>query len=145
MASLNRAIARSLAGHRRYGQYEAKLIEAALRRAKLRPTRQRVALLDLLLTMKKLNADAIYQESIRRRRPIPRSTVGAALRQFEQNGLLTKIDMDHSRKAWFVLGSEILPLELGPKLVLRRGPTSACGNDRDVLAARRHAISYRNE
>jgi hypothetical protein len=144
MASLNQTIARNPVGHRRYGQYEAKLIEAALRRAKLRPTRQRVALLDLLLTMKKqaLNADAVYQESIRRRRSIPRSTVGAALRQFEQNGLLTKIDMDHSRKAWFVLGSESLPLELGPKLILRRGPTSACGNDRDVLAARRRAISF---
>jgi hypothetical protein len=117
MASLNRAIVRSLAGHRRYGQYEAKLIEAALRRTKLRPTRQRVALLDLLLTMKKqaLNADAVYQESIRRRWPIARSTVGAALRQFEHNSLLTKIDMDHSRKVWFVLGSEILRLDLGQK------------------------------
>jgi len=117
MASLNQTIARNPVGHRRYGQYQSKLIEAALRHAKLRPTRQRLALVELLLTMKQqaINADTVYQESIIKRRPIPRSTIGATLRQFEQNGLLTKIDMDHSRKAWFVLGSEILPLELGPK------------------------------
>jgi Ferric uptake regulator family len=115
MASLNQTIARNPVGHRRYGQYQSKLIEAALRRAKLRPTRQRLALIELLLTMKKhaINADTVYQESIRKLRPIPRSTIGAALRQFEQNGLVKRIDIDRSRKAWFALGSGILPLELG--------------------------------
>jgi len=107
MASLNQTIARDLVGHRRCGQYETKLIEAALRRAKLRPTRQRVALWELLLTVKKeINADIVYRESIRKRRPVPRSTIGATLRRFEHNGLLKRVERDGSRKAWFVLGSD---------------------------------------
>lgn len=90
-------------------EFDLLSIKTILREVKLRPSRQRLALIHLLLSMPNelVSIDAVYQESLRRRRPIPRSTITAVLRRFSESGLMKRVSKDSSRKAWFSIASQI--------------------------------------
>lgn len=77
-------------------------LRAKLRRAGLRPTRQRVALGWLLFGKgdRHLTAENLYDEAAGARVPISLATVYNTLHQFTQAGLLREIAIDGS-KTWF--------------------------------------------
>jgi Fur family iron response transcriptional regulator len=69
----------------------------------LRPTRQRIALTSMLLRIedRHVTAQIIYARALKARCPVSRATVTNALRQFERAGLLRRIPVRGSNKAWF--------------------------------------------
>ena len=74
----------------------------------LRPTRQRIALLKLLIATNRryITAEILYDEASKARCHVSRATVCSALRQFEQVELAKKISVLKSRKAWFALARD---------------------------------------
>jgi Fur family transcriptional regulator, iron response regulator len=74
-------------------------LRAKLRRAGLRPTRQRVALGWLLFAKgdRHVTAERLYEEATRARVPISLATVYNTLHQFTQAGLLREIAVDGAK------------------------------------------------
>jgi Fur family iron response transcriptional regulator len=74
-----------------------------LRNVGMRPTRQRIALATLLDKSENLHVTAkiLYDKALEARCPVSRAAVCNALRQFEQAGLLRRITVHGSKKAWF--------------------------------------------
>jgi Fur family iron response transcriptional regulator len=74
-----------------------------LRNVGMRATGQRIALATLLLRSgkRRVTAEILYDEALGARCPISRAAVCNALRQFERAGLLRRITVHGSKKAWF--------------------------------------------
>ena len=90
-------------------------VQLLLHNAGLRSTRQRIALASLLLRTanRRVTAEILYGEAHEARCPVSRATVCNALRQFEQAGLLRRITVHRSKKAWFAIANANAdPLEL---------------------------------
>ena len=87
-------------------------LQGFLRKAGLRSTRQRVAVARLLLrdANRHVNAEILYDEVREARCPVSRSAVSNALRQFEQAGLLRRIEINRSKKSWFVIANAVVGL-----------------------------------
>jgi Fur family transcriptional regulator, iron response regulator len=77
----------------------ARLVEAQLRQADLRPTRQRVALASLLFAKgdRHLTAEDLHGEALAARIPVSLATVYNALHQFTSAGLLRIVAAEGSR------------------------------------------------
>ena len=80
-------------------------IRRRLREAELRPTRQRIALVELLdrHSGQWVTADALYSDVAEGRYQISRATVTYTLRRLEQASVLKRIVFPGSKKAWFVV------------------------------------------
>ena len=78
----------------------------------LRPTRQRIALASLLLARghRRVTGEALYEEARQARCSVSRATACVVLRQFEQAGLLKRISIPGSKKAWFAVHYRIIDL-----------------------------------
>jgi Fur family transcriptional regulator, iron response regulator len=74
-------------------------LRGKLRRANLRPTRQRIALGWLLFGKgdRHVTAEALYEEAIGMKVPVSLATVYNTLHQFTEAGLLNEIAVDGSR------------------------------------------------
>jgi Fur family transcriptional regulator, iron response regulator len=74
-------------------------LRGKLRRANLRPTRQRIALGWLLFGKgdRHVTAEALYEEAIGMKVPVSLATVYNTLHQFTEVGLLNEIAVDGSR------------------------------------------------
>lgn len=74
-------------------------IRAMLRESGLRPTRQRVALADLLFGQgnRHLSAENLHEEAMRHRVPVSLATVYNTLHQFTEAGLLREVAVDGSK------------------------------------------------
>jgi Fe2+ or Zn2+ uptake regulation protein len=83
-----------------------------LRKVGLCSTRQRIAVARLLLrdANRRVTAEILYDEARAERCPVSRSAVCNALRQFEQAGLLSRISIDRSKQAWFVIANAAVGL-----------------------------------
>nr|WP_295895576.1 Fur family transcriptional regulator [uncultured Bartonella sp.] len=77
-------------------------LEKKLREKGLRPTRQRVALADLLFSKgnRHIAAEELHEEAVRASVPVSLATVYNTLHQFTQAGLLRIIAVEGS-KTWF--------------------------------------------
>lgn len=78
-------------------------VQSLLHDVGLRSTSQRIALARLLLrtAKRRVTAEILYDEVHETRCRVSRATVCTALRQFEQVGLLRRINVHGSKKAWF--------------------------------------------
>ena len=74
-------------------------LRGKLRRASLRPTRQRIALGWLLFGKgdRHVTAEALYEEAVGMKVPVSLATVYNTLHQFTEAGLLNEIAVDGSR------------------------------------------------
>ena len=74
-------------------------IGARLRRAGLRPTRQRVSLAELLFGRgnRHLTAESLHEEAMLRRVPVSLATIYNTLHQFTDAGLLREVAVDGSK------------------------------------------------
>jgi Fur family iron response transcriptional regulator len=74
-------------------------LRGKLRRARLRPTRQRIALGWLLFGKgdRHVTAEALYDEAVAMKVPVSLATVYNTLHQFTEAGLLNEIAVDGSR------------------------------------------------
>ena len=74
-------------------------IEAKLRSAKLRPTRQRLSLATLLFAKgdRHITAESLYEEAREAQVAVSLATIYNTLHQFTDNGLLRAISIDSSR------------------------------------------------
>jgi len=88
-------------------------IQRALRDAGLRVTRQRIALAELLdqSGRRRVTAEALYSDVLKVRRGVSRATVSHTLRQLEQAGVLKRVAIPGSKKAWFVVERPITARE----------------------------------
>lgn len=70
-----------------------------LREAKLRPTRQRIALADLLFSKgdRHISAELLFEEATNANVPVSLATIYNTLHQFTQAGLLKSISIDSSK------------------------------------------------
>lgn len=70
-----------------------------LREAGLRPTRQRMALAELLFTKgdRHITAEALHEEALARRVPVSLATVYNTLHQFTEAGLLREVAVEGSK------------------------------------------------
>lgn len=86
----------------RSGKQQALLVKAILRRAGLRPTRQRIALGCLLFTDKHrhVTPDMLNEEALLIGEKLSVATVYNALNQFADAGLIRKISL-HSERTYF--------------------------------------------
>ncbi|MFC7065405.1 iron response transcriptional regulator IrrA [Brucella rhizosphaerae] len=86
----------------RSGKQQALLVKAILRRAGLRPTRQRIALGCLLFTDKHrhVTPDMLNEEALLLGEKLSVATVYNALNQFADAGLIRKISL-HSERTYF--------------------------------------------
>ena len=77
-------------------------IEEILRKARLRPTRQRVALAELLFSKgdRHLSAEDLHEEAREAGADVSLATIYNTLHQFTENGLLRAISVD-STKTYF--------------------------------------------
>jgi len=82
-------------------------VQSLLNKLGLRLTDQRIALASVLLktTHRRLTAEILYDEAQGTRCLVSRATVCSTLRQFERAGLLRRITVHGSRKAWFVIAN----------------------------------------
>jgi Fur family transcriptional regulator, iron response regulator len=78
-------------------------IQEMLHSVGMRATVQRIALARLLLRSKnrRVTAEILYNEALEARCPVSRGAVYNTLRQFERAGLLRRITVHGSKKAWF--------------------------------------------
>jgi Fur family iron response transcriptional regulator len=78
-------------------------IQEMLHSVGMRATGQRIALARLLLRSKnrRVTTEILYDEALEVRCPVSRAAVCNALRQFERAGLLRRITVQGSKKAWF--------------------------------------------
>jgi Fur family transcriptional regulator, iron response regulator len=74
-------------------------IRARLRQSGLRPTRQRMALAELLFGRgnRHLSAENLHEEAMRHRVPVSLATVYNTLHQFTEAGLLREVAVDGSK------------------------------------------------
>jgi Fur family iron response transcriptional regulator len=70
-----------------------------LRKAKLRPTRQRLDLAELLFARgdRHVTAESLHEEAVRAGVPVSLATVYNTMHQFTQSGLLREVTVDGSR------------------------------------------------
>lgn len=78
---------------------KARDIKAMLREASLRPTRQRIALADLLYRHgnRHISAEQLHEEAISARVPVSLATVYNTLHQFTQAGFLREVAVDGTK------------------------------------------------
>jgi Fe2+ or Zn2+ uptake regulation protein len=78
-------------------------IQEMLRSVGMRATGQRIAVASLLLRSenRRVTAEMLYEKAREARCPVSRAAVCNALRQFERVGLLKRIAVRGSKKAWF--------------------------------------------
>ncbi|MBN9241322.1 MAG: transcriptional repressor [Mesorhizobium sp.] len=111
-------------------QIEAIMVERRVREAGLRPTRQRVALAELLFAKgdRHLSAEELHEEAQAVGVPVSLATVYNALHQFTQAGLLRILAMEGARTYFdtntsdhhhfFVEGeNRVFDIESGPVVV----------------------------
>lgn len=74
-------------------------IRALLRQAGLRPTRQRIALADILFGKgnRHISAELLHEEAMLKRVPVSLATVYNTLHQFTEAGLLREVALDGSK------------------------------------------------
>ena len=74
-------------------------VTALMRRAGLRPTRQRLALASLLFGRgdRHVSAESLYEEAILARVPVSLATIYNTLHQFTEAGLLRELAVDGSK------------------------------------------------
>ncbi len=74
-------------------------VTSMLRRAGLRPTRQRIALVSLLYGKghRHISAEALYEEALSAKIPISLATIYNALHQFTEAGLLRELAADGAK------------------------------------------------
>jgi Fe2+ or Zn2+ uptake regulation protein len=58
----------------------------------------------------RIDAENLYDEAREALCPVSRSAVCNALRQFEQAGLLRRIEIDRSKQSWFVIANAAVGL-----------------------------------
>jgi Fe2+ or Zn2+ uptake regulation protein len=82
-------------------------VQILLHNVGLRSTCQRIALASLLIRTanRHVTAEILYDEAHEAGWPVSRATVCNILRQFEQAGLLRRITVRRSKKAWFVIAN----------------------------------------
>ena len=83
----------------REGDARATCVTGLLRRASLRPTRQRLALASLLFGHghRHVSAEVLYEEAVAARVPVSLATVYNTLHQFTEAGLLRELAVDGSK------------------------------------------------
>lgn len=89
----------------RVGHHEAAMIHAAgnvrsmLREAGLRPTRQRLALAEILYSKgnRHISAEQLHEEALTARVPVSLATVYNTLHQFTEAGLLREVAVDGTK------------------------------------------------
>jgi len=86
---------------------QSAVIQEMLRNVGMRATHQRIALARLLLRSKnrQVTGEILYDDALEARCPVSRAAVYSTLRQFERVGLLRRIAIHGSRKAWFGIQS----------------------------------------
>lgn len=79
--------------------WNSPMVGERLRRAGLRPTRQRVALANLLFAGgdRHVTAEELHAEAVRARLPVSLATVYNALNQFTEAGLLREVAIEGQR------------------------------------------------
>ncbi len=84
-------------------------IERALHDAGLRISRQRVALAELLdqSGRRRVTAETLYSDALKARCGVSRATVSHTLRELERAGMLKRVAVPGSKKAWFVIDQPI--------------------------------------
>jgi Fur family iron response transcriptional regulator len=82
-------------------------IQEMLHSVGMRATVQRITLGRLLLRSKnrRVTTEILYNEALEARCPVSRGAVCNTLRQFERAGLLRRITVHRSKKAWFSIRS----------------------------------------
>jgi Fur family iron response transcriptional regulator len=81
------------------GEHDRPDIRSLLRGSGLRPTRQRVALADLLFARgnRHISAEGLHEEAMAHRVPVSLATVYNTLHQFTEAGLLREVAVDGSK------------------------------------------------
>jgi len=81
------------------GEFKRPDIRSLLRGSGLRPTRQRVALADLLFAKgnRHISAEGLHEEAMAHRVPVSLATVYNTLHQFTEAGLLREVAVDGSK------------------------------------------------
>ena len=74
-------------------------VRAMLRQAGLRPTRQRMALAEILFAHgnRHISAEGLHDEAVTRRVPVSLATIYNTLHQFTEAGLLREVAVDGSK------------------------------------------------
>jgi len=74
-------------------------VRSMLRRAGLRPTRQRLALAEILFARgnRHISAESLHEEALMRRVPVSLATIYNTLHQFTGAGLLREVAVDGSK------------------------------------------------
>ena len=85
--------------HHHHGERSRPEIRGMLRQSGLRPTRQRVALADLLYGKgnRHISAEGLHEEAMMRNVPVSLATVYNTLHQFTEAGLLREVAVDGSK------------------------------------------------
>ena len=81
------------------GEHGRSPVRTMLREAGLRPTRQRMALAELLFRdgNRHISAEGLHEEAMARRVPVSLATVYNTLHQFTDVGLLREVAVDGSK------------------------------------------------
>ena len=84
---------------RQHGERSRPEVRGMLRRSGLRPTRQRVALAELLYARgdRHISAECLHEEAMTRNVPVSLATVYNTLHQFTEVGLLREVAVDGSK------------------------------------------------
>ena len=74
-------------------------VRAMLRSSGLRPTRQRMALAEILFAQgnRHISAESLYDEAVAKRVPVSLATIYNTLHQFTEAGLLREVAVDGSK------------------------------------------------
>jgi Fur family iron response transcriptional regulator len=85
--------------HDDHGERSRPEIRGMLRQSGLRPTRQRVALAELLYAKgnRHISAEGLHEEALTRNVPVSLATVYNTLHQFTESGLLREVAVDGSK------------------------------------------------
>ncbi len=85
--------------HHHHGDRSRPEIRGMLRQSGLRPTRQRVALAELLYAKgnRHISAEGLHEEALTRSVPVSLATVYNTLHQFTEAGLLREVAVDGSK------------------------------------------------
>jgi Fur family iron response transcriptional regulator len=85
--------------HHHHGERSRPEIRGMLRQSGLRPTRQRVALAELLYAKgnRHISAEGLHEEALTRSVPVSLATVYNTLHQFTEAGLLREVAVDGSK------------------------------------------------
>ena len=85
--------------HHNHGERSRPEIRGMLRQSGLRPTRQRVALAELLYAKgnRHISAEGLHEEALNKSVPVSLATVYNTLHQFTESGLLREVAVDGSK------------------------------------------------